>query len=668
MQLQHLRSRDVHDRFDFDERVGAVTVILGLNAVGKSTLLRLVMTALNPGSSRTIPVVGSASGAWTVEATFDDVTVERTAVPKHAVRIDGALVAIGESIGTIKHRVGSAHAFDLSSVLAMSEARRRDAFLEHALAGGLRPTFGESVPVELADRITAQTGLRIDADADALHELAHAYEKTVAMHQESKREATRLAKALEADQATLDQLREAADVVPLIGELDRQLEACEQAVASARVMERERAARCAEYERARTALARWNAEISATAGARRRCREQADALPALRAALDAAKAKAAETTTTYLGVVAKRDEYAARLRGAEHQLQEQAEDVRATRARVAAFGEVLPLVERMLRALDDAGSTDAATRDAAQQWIAGVSPEAATAAERTLNAMERDVQADRSRLKAIEVDVRRLNTARLSDEAGVTHAEDRMTRAELVLAAAKQALATAEAREPQLLLDLDQARAIVAAGMPADAAQHDAALSRAIADRDAARKQQRNRNDLDAHQATMAERRARREAVLRQRTALHELRGDIDNLRGAVLESALRPLLAITRRIVHKVIPGADVGLAGGSTLMLMLTPEHAPVPIDRCSSSERAILLAALRAAVASTMTGWRHVLLDDLEHVHEHESNPRRTRLVAALRDEIGQTLDNVLLACVDDGWTPPHDVHVIRLTGDA
>jgi hypothetical protein len=148
--------------------------------------------------------------------------------------------------------------------------------------------------------------------------------------------------------------------------------------------------------------------------------------------------------------------------------------------------------------------------------------------------------------------------------------------------------------------------------------------------------QLRNQVDLAQGNATTAQ---------SQRDMVREY-GNIARLvHGRMCNQATAPLCEPASRITQTTL-GMDIGFRMDDGTTLLLGGE----PVDEHSESRQTIALAALQTAVQMQMHGWRAVLLDGLEHI----DRDHRFRFMDALQAEVDAgTLDNVLCACVDDGW---------------
>jgi hypothetical protein len=133
----------------------------------------------------------------------------------------------------------------------------------------------------------------------------------------------------------------------------------------------------------------------------------------------------------------------------------------------------------------------------------------------------------------------------------------------------------------------------------------------------------------------------------------------VRDLLGQRLQAAVAPLLDPVNEHLFPALGGQGLSIRLGKGAHLELQPSGTP--LASASTSERVCALMLLQAAVHARQGGWRHVLVDDLEHL-DHE---RRTAFVGAMAAwmEAGE-LDTFIGACVDDGWTPPPGVDVVRL----
>ena len=166
--------------------------------------------------------------------------------------------------------------------------------------------------------------------------------------------------------------------------------------------------------------------------------------------------------------------------------------------------------------------------------------------------------------------------------------------------------------------------------------------------------------DYDAAQTAQMSQEQRHSEAKARRTQLRAAREHLRAVLGRLLHNQLSPLVAPMSRITERVIDATvEVDLTDGAHFYLVRDGER--IRLDDAPASARVVTYAALQAVIRSSLGGWRHLILDDLETL-DHE---RRTRFIEALRIEVDEKrLDQVLVACVDDGWEPPEGTHTIRL----
>lgn len=119
-----------------DLDISPVTLFVGENESGKTTILGLPSLVLDGDSAGVFPVLGkSPSHRWSASLRFDTgLTIERRMGRSHEVRIDGETVPVREAKAAILEAVGSARSFELSDMMSLSPSKRQE-WLEANVTG-----------------------------------------------------------------------------------------------------------------------------------------------------------------------------------------------------------------------------------------------------------------------------------------------------------------------------------------------------------------------------------------------------------------------------------------------------------------------------------------------------------------------------------------------------
>lgn len=686
MKLQNISAKNARGR-DLEVEVQGLTLLRGPNGSGKTTTLQLIEAALNPPTSgRGIPVFGSATGAeWWVGLTFDELVIERRARKRGEARIDGKEWGPFKELDPEIHLVvGPAAVFDLQALLATSGPKRRSALMQIAIDSGAgaertahdylrqhdrllpirleRAGFGLKQPVGKAqeDHPRACDAL---AELPPLEALALLTDWLARDLKEAKGEVQRIEKAIKSDEQKLDELGDGRSVADVQADLNAAIE--EQATL------REQGA---ESRGVQARLTQARELLKAKREARDSYDQRAAAYVANSRALKTAKASVVEATAKLeeakVHEAKVNEAYAQAVAVLDHARLEVGtlERNRPTRSAAAeVLEELIGMVERR--------TTVELQRKGLAFGLTDDEQRAITAARAIIESEPSKEQVDEARQK--------LEQAQKASEAAsqrTSEAAQARDAAQARRASAARAYDEAVAREraatslvgqsklaplsPTIHEEIDSLRLQVAELAGAGEGVDEEALEAATARRSKLEQELVVVQDVAAQRATLAERRDERRTLIERRTLLHELHKAADTAQGLALDDVLALVLDPVQRIVYATT-GDDVVLEKGSDLKLVRTRgAMASIAIEDASDAERNIVLAAFRVALAGLMPGWRHVAIDRLESLCSLETD-WRSSFVAALQAEVeAGTVDNVLLACVKDGWTPPEGVHVVEL----
>ena len=181
--------------------------------------------------------------------------------------------------------------------------------------------------------------------------------------------------------------------------------------------------------------------------------------------------------------------------------------------------------------------------------------------------------------------------------------------------------------------------------------------------------------------AASREHQAQLEMARQTRSDARALRDRTRELAQQLYREAIEALMDPASRMCQRVL-GAELlllpdssGSSQGIGVFLQRERDghNEQIPFATASRSQQTIVASALKIAMQVRMmeqdAGWRALVVDDLENLSgmasDHES--RRDAFVGALCDLVeAGLLDNVFIACVDDGWRPADErVHVEELT---
>lgn len=227
--------------------------------------------------------------------------------------------------------------------------------------------------------------------------------------------------------------------------------------------------------------------------------------------------------------------------------------------------------------------------------------------------------------------------------------------------AANVRLITTEHRAETLKRELDEAKAAETVEEPPPIEPirlQLSALEALLAER---RKVRTQANDAVQATATLRRQTSERDDAVTKRDRYRDALASAESVLAEFLEADTRALIGPASEIVERVT-GYRIALdmSGGSDEPLSLVRGDHTVPLSQASDSQTVIAgvaLAAVAARRAFGFRGWRAIIVDRFESVGQD----RRTALLDALGEEIAKGhLDNVIVACVEDGWVYPNGHH--------
>lgn len=657
MRLIHLQADNLHGHLTYDVEVGPVTVILGANEAGKSTLLGVPALVLDGPKRGNYPVLGqSPSYSWFAAVAFDDGTVVTRQMTggTHGATFNGDAAGITVVQQRIERLIGEGGTWSLSAFMALSSAKQLDALEERVLVGA--GWTRERALEELAPHLpTLRARLYLADDwvpeGTAREILNDIQARLQALFTETDRTVKRLQQTCAQDEveATAEAERLPGGTVPYwraeLARLDKELG---EAEASKGIYEGQRQGR----EALEAEVAKVEADLDALV------------IPVgdLVASVQDARQALAAARQTLEDAVATEGEAAATVQ----QLQRQAQGLQAERAGAmsakqiaeaagAGVAEALAGIEGVVgavmlsddhvdvlrRAVDRIRSLVPSLYDAEQavtavdQKIAGLGVQVSSAERRVARTAQAAAEA---RGQAAVAGVTVANAEAIVTEA----AEARRRRDEL-----EQRLAALRLRLADLVTgDVGSIEDRIAGLQEA--------RSTAVRNHDAL-------NDAVAARVLRSDHTVQRQAAIELRTMVRRELTTITSMRSRALTATVEPLVEAMNPITLRAM-GVQVSITldGGFSLRLE-RPDGTQVPYETATASQVAIVGAALELAVRQRLGGWRRLLIDNLNDLDAD----RRTRFVEAMLALADEGLvDNVLLASVEDGWAPPEGVTLVRL----
>ena len=649
---------------DLTARLDKPTVVIGPNGVGKSTLLGLAFLALEGPAGR-------LGGDGQVSVVFDDGSSvwRATSGGKHNLEVqttEGSTSGVRSAQPVVDRLIGEAGRFRVRSFLDLSGAKRQKA-LDDILDMSW-PRALDLLDTRAMERLTSAVAMRFpwSSQKDG--------QRAIRMLLEALEEASRVnERELTKARAAADTAKPIPDTVPP-GTVGRWREEVERL--TIKIAQQERALGKAEGSAsARTALERRRDELVrqiADAGeARKRqvelerlVRDSRAWLESTQMVVDEKKAKQrtreaelAELEKRERELLDRRQEVAGELNTAKTEA-----SVMAIPCWKVLFEAARAVEERFLEERGGMEGRDVALLTALRRAVVRCTfdelpPEVDQVAKLTteIHGLRAQVDAAKRRCHQGTLDVEQV-TSRLSR--GAARAE--VLRGELkglTVPAAEELDAWSE--------ELDKVRAELDDMVDGAAGSIRAVIESLEAERSQAEKNADILNDVAAARVATEKNRGALQSCM-------DFRGDV--------KAAIKDVREVARRLTRSslqplVEPAAELTTAVlGMPLNVRLTKAGAEVWFDAggarrtlledASTSERIVGLMSLQAAMQSQVSGWRHVFVDDLEHLDGREGG-RRTAFVRAMRDWQNEgRIDNFVGACVDDGWVPPDGVNWIRL----
>ncbi len=706
MRLNRLSASGIHGRLSYSHTIDPVTVIIGANGAGKSSLVGIPRLVINGPSGATFPVLGaSPEYDWESTVAFDSgPSIGRwMRGGKHASSYNGIGGTLKDVQTRIDGAVGRATTWSLDAFLGDSPSKRQ-AFLEAEVLRGAGWDVAKvwaALDAEGAPRATVEevltsgvvdppdddgrvlltsvlAGLRdvgAAADADARRLLAVVRNDAL---EEAKvggpggTVATWRARVAELDAsiaATRERRGEIAGRKAARDDLQRQLGEAERSLATHLETDWVERAVAAGQRRSAAVLECDAAKVALDSAAAAAAAAKA-ALAAGRADVDQ-KTSAAADARARIGVRALPGELPVNWEGFDvgerlvvvvHRASGHIRTDTASReGGLLCFGDDPDgsSFDPAVHALFDIGSLSAVAPTIeralvdAQAPILDLTPlaEAARLAEQERDALRVQVEA----AARVEARASHAHAGAVSAHAGKVAAVTTANEAYVRIRAEQDSAATTEAgireRIERLASEVGESLdgQVEAVADELEMMQDERGIAQANADA---------LSDAAGAIAKRAENRASLDTAQTRRTKARELGAIVETVLSRMLGELVSPLEEPVSRITRAVL-GADfrVVLDGGATFWLVWPDHKAPLAASR---SEQAVAMMALRCAVQQHLHGWRHLVLDDMENL----ASNRRTQFVEAMLDEVREgRLDNFLGACVEDGWSPPAGAMTIR-----
>lgn len=658
-----------------------VTTILGPNDSGKTTILALASLALSGPSAGQWGVLGALDYDITVAATFDangsHFSIARSRIDgKHAIEINGEPQKIQDGQIAIVGKIGKAHSVAIGDLLSLSGTKR----LEWLQKSGILPPATRAVEIEVLPDATMDELRFLLGDRAAFQEyvlrsdepfLFKVGEQLGILDREHEGEIRSLRGALDQYKPPPDDLppgtvaewRETIATVDaeLLGLEHRRGELEGQAAGRDALRGRQHA-----LERDLAGVRQEAPLVRAVQEAEQRRDQQRARVETLSTTATEWEAKLTALTSTAAEITARIEADLAPLRAGAELLAARTEAEEACQERRDAL-DVLPDLEQAIRDYvadwehcDTQACEDPAPLLKIVDEIRNGPPvddavSAALAERDHYRALldERDTHARQTNRSTAEHQVE-VRTARERH----TAAQGELTKRETEVVRATKARDDAAATRARIQADLAR---LVEEIEPIDDTEHAAVLS-AIESAKARRKVVQathdRLNDVQAAEAQHLTQEAAYRVAVAHRTRIKGARETVEKAQRAALEAMVSGLMAPASWLAEQVI-GFRLELDvrdDDTTLNLVREEDGLVIPYDTASHSQQTIAAVAFYVAVVQRYAEdrrWRVVLLDDLEHVEA----PRRSLLLRKLGELVDEELlDQVITACVDDGWNPP------------
>jgi hypothetical protein len=653
---QNLHARGTTGRLPLEP----VTVLLGPNDAGKTTLLNLPRALLDGPTQGSWPALGRGmygfeiSGVWELDGGSIDVVRGRTAgeLGEHYVRINQTRMKVTLADREIHRISGASWPLSVEQLMAGTGRVRMKWLHDHILR--LRPWPVEGVKADLAAGGLVWLASRISLDA-AASETGQVYCRAVI---ESLGDLDR------ENEATIRRLRGAIDTAPArprdvppgtvaewrdkLAALDADIAALERRrgeITATSAVRESRASRIAKIE---AQLAKVRSDVS--------LQGQLEQLDQQRIATELEKATV-ETAVLALAHAA-REKAEAQIVQARAEASAAATDATAMEGMARAAVVLAPLLESV-RELVSAMDGDVPWKplvQAVRDRLAEIEPAA----------IERAAALDAERAAALVAAIR--NPARDAGRAEQDRCRLAMARLQTVeatlrtvqeqRAALERERTAAQAFRDRLGEELAELAAQAEEVAAPDAVSVVDAIVAAAASREAMVRTIDRINDDASDAARLAE---SREALAKAEGARREIREGLAIAREVQtrwsrreLEDLVEPAAELTLAVL-----GMPLILLGDCTPFLV-DAKGRHIPLTTASHSQRSIAHIALYVALVASLPGWKVIVLDDIEHLQR----PRRDALIAFLKKLVqADVLDQVLLAGVDDGWAPDLPAAAVR-----
>lgn len=633
MQLTHLASSHIHNRFAFDHATGPLTVITGKNEAGKSTLIGLISLVTNGPKGKNWPVLGETpTYDCSATLTFDDGTkVGRGIVMgKHACLTDGRWAGPRAGHGQIVSAVGASSYFSISAFLGLSAAKRLD-WLEQEILGVSKWDAEKTATATNKLLLTATTSAVVTIHNDVVTEdcggeVFWPYaDKLKELATESDRTIRARRGAIKTMDAELAGFEVPGGTIPMhdgrIEEIDAELGTLREQDGKEKAQDAERARLSTAIEGRQTEIESWRASDFAAERTiiMEKVAENTRSTDAATTVLETARASLLKAEATHV-VAAERMSGT----GLPVPVRGLIDDIREYIT--VEVTPQHPLLDRIDQLLDD--NKDTAARVLKMQL---------DAATRTMDAARKDVRVALSALDGLEKYM-----------VGHTSALESVSGSE------KQR----DSKITEWSKEVESNQALINALTVSDPTQTAALKSSLEEERADLKKKIQKLNDHAG--LTNSRRQADQEKVdaTADRTAAKERLALVEPLKAEQIREGLEPLNTPLMRIsACALVSRFAVLLVDESGLKLSYCnadrPGAPPVDYNTCSRSTQVVIALSLRAAIIEKVGGWRCLEVDNFEHLDIERRDGFLAAVVAEMNDG---HLDNVVVASVTDGWTPP------------
>lgn len=580
MILRHVAGH-VHGR-DYHIDIDPVTLLVGDNEAGKSTVLGLPHLALGVHSSRSLPVVGTHKTEWEAVANFDTLRVARGYVDDNSyLLVNGRPMPATKGTKKVSELVGAATLWRLSDFQTLSSAKQASFVMDTVLAD-CQVTVRDVL--EQHPESEALLG-ELDGDGNALAILARLQESAYQAKLQANRDVKSVQGAIKnGEKAIADRGQPPGGTVAYwrtqrdetqarIDELSTKVGAIQgnqRALASLTQRAESLAQGLEQAEAAAARLEQAEADYTKAKAWTASCEQRAERASSERGKLDGRRA-----ALTYTD-----DEY-----------------IEAHRVVMAEGGPVVKLLEQAIHLLDDPTVPPEAYQyrpmELIRKAMAPMVPDDVD--QEQLDELDEALAKAETKLTHAET---MANDARRDEES------KRLIRFDL---SAKAAMA-----EPNRV-ELEQVRAEIAAAEVGSSADLELALGAErealadiqrkldrLVDDESIRQAQADRYEQETQYKAQAAKAAEREALAR-------------DVRAKVLLDALAPLAEPVSRICREAI-GCSVEMELDPFAITLVRFDER-IPLDTASHSQQIVTWLAFAAAVRSRLGGWRAVLVDDLE-----------------------------------------------------